>query len=104
MFESLVGLILLVGSGLVGREILLREQPALKPTLHHLDVYRDAIGLALTLLSVGGIYHSVSTGISHEYTPIYWCFWSFSNFCGFALGVALSSKTLLRWCTRIMRL
>ena len=93
MFESLIGLILLIGSGLVGREVLLREQPALKPTLHHLDVYRDAIGMALALLSVGGLYHSVSTSLSHEYTPIYWCFWSISNLCGFTLGVALSFDT-----------
>lgn len=89
MIESLTGLILLIGSGLVGRAILIEQQPALKPTLHHLDAYRDAIGLALLILSLGGIYHTVSTAFTHQYTPVYWCVWSLSNLCGFMLGVSL---------------
>ena len=89
MIESLTGFILLIGSGLVGRELLLKEQPALKPTLHHLEAYRDAIGLALSVLALGGLYHAVSTALTHQYPPLYWCIWSLSNILGLALGVTL---------------
>ena len=55
-----------------------------------LSPLQAAILVALALLSVGGLYHSVSTSLSHDYTPVYWCFWSLSNLCGFTVGVALS--------------
>jgi hypothetical protein len=89
MIESLTGLILIIGSGLIGRDVLLKKQPVLKPTLHHLEAYRDAIGLVLSILSLGGVYHSMSTALTHQYTPVFWCVWSLSNLCGLMLGIAL---------------
>ena len=89
MLESLTGLILIIGSGLIGQDTLLREQPALKPTIHHLEAYRDAIGMSLLILSLGGLYHAISTALTHQYTPIFWCMWSLSNLCGFMFSVTL---------------
>lgn len=91
MIESFTGLILLIASGLFGREILLKEQPSLKVTLHHLEAYRDATGVILIALTLGGIYHSISTALTHQYPPLYWCAWSLSSLIGFVIGVAISA-------------
>ena len=92
MIESFVGLMLLIGCGLFGRELLLREQASLRVTLHHIEAYRDAIGLTLGGLCLGGLYHSASTGFTERYTPVYWSAWTLSNVIGVAVGVTLCAE------------
>ena len=90
MIESISGLLLILACGLLGREDLIKEQPSLKTTLHHLDAYRDAIGLGLLITSLCGVYHAVMTACTSAYVPLYWMTWSTSCGVGLLCGIALS--------------
>ena len=89
MLETFLGVMLTLASGLIGRESLLREQPSLKITLHHLEAYQDIIGLCCFLGGLFGLYHSVSTAVSTTYTPLYWLAWSSSNLIATLVGLSL---------------
>ena len=89
MLESFIGFILVLASGLIGKEVLLREQPSLKITLHHLEAYRDILGLCALLTGFLGLYHGISTSLSHTYTPVYWLTWTSSNLIALVVGLSL---------------
>jgi hypothetical protein len=89
MTETLIGIVVILASGLVGRELLIEEQPSLKTTLYHLEAYQDIIGLLSLLSGLLGLYHSLATGLANIYTPIYWGLWTSSNFIAIHVGVSL---------------
>ena len=89
MTETLIGIAVILGSGLIGREALVKEQTSLKTTLHHLEAYQDVIGLLALISGIFGLYHSIATGLSNLYTPIYWLFWTSSNMIAVAIGLTL---------------
>ncbi|MAD61017.1 MAG: hypothetical protein CMH49_05825 [Myxococcales bacterium] len=89
MLESFIGFILILASGLIGKEVLLKEQPSLRITLHHLEAYRDILGLCALLTGILGLYHGISTSLSHTYTPVYWLTWTSSNFIALVVGLSL---------------
>jgi hypothetical protein len=112
MLETFMGIMLILASGLLGHERLLKEQPSLKITLHHLDAYRDVIGLCCLIGGLLGIYHSLSTALTHVYTPIYWLAWASSNLIAVLTGQALCfaiisarinriSMEVYQWCARL---
>ena len=94
MLESFIGFILVLASGLIGKEVLLEEQPSLKITLHHLEAYRDILGLCALLTGLLGLYHGVSTSLSHTYTPFYWLTWTSSNLIALVVGLSLSLEMI----------
>ena len=89
MLETFLGVMLTLASGLIGRESILREQPSLKITLHHLEAYQDVIGLCCLGGGILGLYHSASTSISNTYSPLYWLAWSGSNLIATLVGLTL---------------
>ena len=89
MTETLAGIVIILASGLIGRDILINEQPSLKTTLHHLEAYQDVIGLFALFFGLFGLYHSLATGLLNVYTPIYWCLWSISNVIAINVGLTL---------------
>lgn len=89
MLESFIGFILVLASGLIGKEVLLSEQPSLRLTLHHLEAYRETLGFCALLTGFLGLYHGLSTGLSHVYTPIYWLAWTSSNLVALLVGLSL---------------
>lgn len=94
MLESFIGFILVLASGLIGKKALLDEQPSLKITLHHLEAYQDILGLCSLSMGLLGLYHGVSTGLSHTYTPIYWLTWTGSNLIALCVGLSLSFEII----------
>lgn len=94
MLESFIGFILVLGSGLVGKEALLNEQPSLKITLHHLEAYKEILGICALVAGILGLYHSLSTGLSTTYTPIYWLMWTCSNLVATMIGLSLSLEVI----------
>lgn len=89
MLETFLGIMLTLASGLIGRDTLLREQPSLKITLHHLEAYQDIIGLCCLIGGIFGLYHGASTAISTTYSPLYWLAWSGSNLIASLTGLTL---------------
>ena len=90
MVETFVGLMIVLASGLASKQVLIDEQPSLKVTIHHLEAYREIIGLCTLLCGLLGIYHSLSTSLSNLYSPIYWLFWTVSNCIAICVGVNLT--------------
>jgi hypothetical protein len=95
IIETFIGLIIVLASGLVGTQVLIDEQPSLKITLHHLNAYRDVIGLCALIGGLLGMYHSFSTGFSTLYSPIYWLSWTSSNIIALCVGIYLASTLLV---------
>lgn len=90
MFETIAGVLLVLGSGLIGREYISEEQPSLTSTLRLLDAYRDAIGLGVLITSLIGSYQCIMTACVRVYVPLYWTLWSASSLMGIMIGSALS--------------
>lgn len=90
MVETFVGLMIVLASGLAGNQVLIDEQPSLKITLHHLEAYRDIIGLCTLISGLLGMYHSVCTSLSNLYSPIYWLCWTLSNLIAICVGIQLT--------------
>lgn len=90
IIETFIGLIIILASGLAGTQVLIDEQPSLKITLHHLNAYRDVIGLCALIGGLLGMYHSVSTGLSTIYSPLYWLSWTSSNLIALCVGIHLA--------------
>lgn len=112
IIETFIGLIIILASGLAGTQVLIDEQPSLKITLHHLNAYRDVIGLCALIGGLLGMYHSVSTAFSTIYSPLYWLSWTSSNLIALCVGIHLAYMlivikvphryfSLIRLCTYI---
>ena len=114
MLETFMGVMLTLASGILGRDRLLQEQPSLKIMLHHLDAYKDVIGICCLVGGLLGLYHSLSTALTHDYSPVYWLAWSSSNLIAVLVGQALCfviiearleelSERVHLWCSQLVK-
>ena len=90
MIEFCVGWLLILAGGCVGQNHLVQVQPTLKTTLHHLEAYRESIGLFNLLISFGSLFHFVSHATTHTYSPLYWFLSISVCILGVSLGLLMS--------------
>ena len=94
IFRVFLGAILILSGGLLGTEQLSTQQPSLKGPLHHLEPYRESLGLINLSVGLFGIFESCSTIAARTLSPLYWILNTSYSIVALSVGVFLSVRLL----------
>ena len=94
IFRIFFGGLLILAGGLLGTEQLSLQQPSLKGPLHHLEAYRESLGLLNVCVGLFGLFESCSTLASTTFSPLYWILYTAHSLLAVCVGIFLSIRLL----------